>query len=197
MTISLEGMHQTFWPRCTAFSETGKRESEILWWARNPFLLITCSQSTFQYSPERERSKTLSSGKGLWAPKSLFSETKPDTESCPFLNDQETVRKIKHAKEYLLKNSETPPSLKELQSLLDWMNINWRLASKKFTVTVFFGFSTRSQAGSRPRLTDTQKYQVNEVAYQFRLCKPKSFYCRLQKRNLASHPRNTWWVKVN
>ena len=46
-----------------------------------------------------------------------FSEKKANTESCPFLNNEETVRKIKHAKEYILKHMDNPPGLKALAKL--------------------------------------------------------------------------------
>ena len=46
-----------------------------------------------------------------------FSNRQPDMESCPFLNDEAIVRKIKHAKEYLLKNMDAGITLKELSKV--------------------------------------------------------------------------------
>jgi AraC-like DNA-binding protein len=104
-----------------------------------------------------------------------FSERKPNTESCPFLNDQETVRKIKHAKEHLLKNQDAPPSLKELAKYAG-------LNEYQLYGNSVFGYLLDHKLDHARVLLDTMKYQVNEVAYQLGYTNPSHFIAAFKKK---------------
>ena len=111
-----------------------------------------------------------------------FSDRKPDTESCPFLNDQETVRKIKHAKEFLLKNMETPPGLKELAKTAGLNEYQLKVGFKQIYGNTVYGFLNEHKLDNARVLLDTRKYQVNEVAYQIGYTNPSHFIAAFRKK---------------
>lgn len=111
-----------------------------------------------------------------------FSTKKPNTESCPFLNDEETVRKIKHAKEYLLKNMETPPTLKELAKTAGLNEYQLKVGFKEIYGNTVFGFLLDHKLDHSRVLLDTHRYQVNEVAYQIGYTNPSHFIAAFRKK---------------
>jgi AraC-like DNA-binding protein len=111
-----------------------------------------------------------------------FSDRKPDTESCPFLNDQETVRKIKHAKEFLLKNMETPPGLKVLAKTAGLNEYQLKVGFKQIYGNTVYGFLNEHKLDNARVLLDTRKYQVNEVAYQIGYTNPSHFIAAFRKK---------------
>jgi AraC-like DNA-binding protein len=111
-----------------------------------------------------------------------FSDRKPDTESCPFLNDQETVRKIKHAKEFLLKNIDTPPGLKELAKAAGLNEYQLKVGFKQIYGNTVYGFLNEHKLDNARVLLDTRKYQVNEVAYQIGYTNPSHFIAAFRKK---------------
>jgi len=111
-----------------------------------------------------------------------FSDRKPDTESCPFLNDQEVVRKIKHAKEFLLKHMEAPPGLKELAKTAGLNEYQLKVGFKQIYGNTVYGFLNEHKLDNARVLLDTRKYQVNEVAYQIGYTNPSHFIAAFRKK---------------
>jgi AraC-like DNA-binding protein len=111
-----------------------------------------------------------------------FSDKKPDTESCPFLNDQETVRKIKHAKEYLLKHMETPPGLKELAKIAGLNEYQLKVGFKEIYGNTVFGYLLDHKLDHARVLLDSSRFQVNEVAYQIGYANPSHFIAAFKKK---------------
>jgi AraC-like DNA-binding protein len=111
-----------------------------------------------------------------------FSETKPDRESCPFLNDEETVRKIKHAKEHLLKNLNDPPGLKELARLSGLNEYQLKVGFKEIYGNTVFGYLLDHKLDHARTTLDTGKFQVNEVAFQIGYSNPSHFIAAFKKK---------------
>jgi AraC-like DNA-binding protein len=111
-----------------------------------------------------------------------FSTKKPNTESCPFLNDQETVRKIKHAKEYLLKNLESPPSLKELAKFAGLNEYQLKVGFKEIYGNTVYGYLLDHKLDHSRALLDSNKFQVNEVAYEIGYTNPSHFIAAFRKK---------------
>lgn len=111
-----------------------------------------------------------------------FSETKPDRESCPFLNDEETVRKIKHAKEHILKNAAAPPGLRELARLCGLNEYQLKVGFKEIYGNTVFGYLLDHKLDHSRTLLDTGKYQVNEVAFEIGYANPSHFIAAFKKR---------------
>lgn len=182
LTISLENLHELFLHDTLPFlkPETINRkfydEREI-----PASLMVVLNQlSTVNLSEAAE--KLYYQGKVLELLSLYFSERKADTESCPFLNDEETVRKIKHAKEFLLKNSDSPPSLKELAKMAGLNEYQLKVGFKQIYGNTVFGFLLDHKLDNAQLLLDTGKYKVNEVAYQIGYTNPSHFIAAFKKK---------------
>jgi AraC-like DNA-binding protein len=111
-----------------------------------------------------------------------FSTKEPNTESCPFLKDEETLRKIKHAKEFLLKKLESPPTLKELAKIVGLNEYQLKVGFKEIYGNTVYGFLLDHRLDHARALLDTNRFQVNEVAYQIGYTNPSHFIAAFKKK---------------
>lgn len=111
-----------------------------------------------------------------------FSTKRPNTESCPFLNDQETVRKLKHAKEHLLKNLESPPSLKELAKFAGLNEYQLKVGFKEIYGNTVYGYLLDHKLDHSRALLDKGQFLVNEVAYQIGYTNPSHYIAAFRKK---------------
>ena len=111
-----------------------------------------------------------------------FSEKKTNTESCPFLNDQQTVRKIKNAKEHLLQHLMSPPSLKDLARLAGLNEYQLKAGFKEIYGNTVFGYLLDHKLDNARVLLDSKKYHVAEVAYQTGYTNPSHFIAAFRKK---------------
>jgi AraC-like DNA-binding protein len=125
-----------------------------------------------------------------------FSEKKPNTETCPFLNDEETVRKIKNAKEYLLKNMDAPPSLKMLAKTVALNEYQLKAGFKEIYGNTVYGYLLDHKLDHARVLLDTGKYKVNEVAFQIGYTNPSHFIAAFRKK-FGITPKKYLMQKVN
>ena len=182
MTISLEGMHKLFVNDSLPFLK-GEGINQKFYDEREipPHLLLVLNQ-LFTTQLSESASRLFYQGKAYEILSLYFSERKPNTESCPFLNDQETVRKIKHAKEHLLKNQEAPPSLKELAKFAGLNEYQLKAGFKEIYGNSVFGYLLDHKLDHARVLLDTQKHKVNEVAYQLGYTNPSHFIAAFKKK---------------
>ena len=182
LNISLQSLHQLFIHEPLPFlkPENLNRkfydEKDIpsyLHLVLNQLFTVHLSESTAQLYYQAK----------VWEILSLyFSTQKPNTESCPFLNDEETVRKIKHAKEYLLKNIDHPPSLKELSKTAGLNEYQLKVGFKEIYGNTVFGYLLNHRLDHARVLLDSAKFQVNEVAYQIGYSNPSHFIAAFRKK---------------
>lgn len=182
LTISLKNLHELFLHDTLPFlkPETINRkfydEREI------PASLMVVLNQLYAVNLSEAAEKLYYQGKVFELLSLYFSERKADTESCPFLNDEETVRKIKRAKEFLLKNWETPPSLKELAKMAGLNEYQLKVGFKQIYGNTVFGFLLDHKLDNAQLLLDTAKYKVNEVAYQIGYTNPSHFIAAFKKK---------------
>ena len=182
LTISLEDLHQLFihepLPFLTAENINRKfyDEREI------PSHLHIVLNQLFTMKLSESAEKIYYQGKVLELLSLYFSAQKPNTESCPFLNDEETVRKIKHAKEYLLKNMDSAPSLKELAKLAGLNEYQLKAGFKEIYGNTVFGYLLDHRLDHAHALLDSRKFKVNEVAYQIGYTNPSHFIAAYRKK---------------
>jgi AraC-like DNA-binding protein len=125
-----------------------------------------------------------------------FSEKKPDTETCPFLNNEETVRKIKNAKEYLLKNMDAPPTLKMLAKTVALNEYQLKAGFKEIYGNTVYGYLLDHKLDHARVLLDSGKYKVNEVAFQIGYTNPSHFIAAFRKK-FGITPKKYLMQKVN
>lgn len=182
MTISLESLHKLFvhdaLPLLSPENSNRKfyDERDI-----PPSLLLVLNQLLSTQLSESAQ-KLFYQGKFYELLSLYFSNRLPNTETCPFLNDEETVRKIKNAKEYLLKHTEAPPSLKELAKIAGLNEYQLKVGFKEIYGNTVFGFLLDHKLDHARLLLDTAKHQVNEVAYQMGYTNPSHFIAAFKKK---------------
>jgi AraC-like DNA-binding protein len=182
MTISLESLHKLFIPDALPFL-TPENISRKFYDEREipPHLHMVLNQLFTMHLSENAE-KLYYQGKVLELLSLYFSTQKPNTESCPFLNDEEMVRKIKHAKEYLLKNMEAPPNLKELARVAGLNEYQLKVGFKEIYGNTVFGYLLDHRLDHAHVLLDSMKYKVNEVAFQIGYTNPSHFIAAFRKK---------------
>lgn len=182
LTISLESLHQLFVHEPLPFlkpeniTQKFYDEREI-----PPYLLVELNQ-LFNIQLSENASRLFYQGKILELLALYFSNKKPNTENCPFLNDQETLRKIKHAKEYLLKHLEAPPSLKALARVAGVNEYQLKAGFKEIYGNTVYGYLLDHKLDNARVLLDTKKFQVAQVAYQVGYANPSHFIAAFKKK---------------
>lgn len=111
-----------------------------------------------------------------------FSAREVDTVSCPFLNDEENVRKIKLAKEFLMKNMAQPPSIKDLAREVGLNEYRLKVGFKEVYGNTVYGYLLDHKMDHARTLLDSSKYKVNEVAYTLGYTNPSHFITAFKKK---------------
>jgi AraC-like DNA-binding protein len=181
-SITLEGLHKLFTHDALPFLKPENVKSKFYDEREIPTNLLVVLNQIFTVNLSESAEKIYYLGKVLEILGLYFSEKKPDTESCPFLNDQETVRKIKHAKEYLLKHMDAPPGLKELAKAAGLNEYQLKVGFKEIYGNTVFGYLLDHKLDHARVLLDTAKFQVNEVAYQIGYANPSHFIAAFKKK---------------
>ncbi len=111
-----------------------------------------------------------------------FSERKPDTESCPFLANEDMVRKIKHAKEQLIAHEDHPPTIKELSRIAGLNEYQLKAGFKEIYGNTVYGYLLDHKLNHARVLLDSRKYLVSQVAYQVGYANPSHFIAAFKKK---------------
>ncbi|MCU0357535.1 MAG: AraC family transcriptional regulator [Cyclobacteriaceae bacterium] len=180
--ISLENLHELFTHEPLPFLK-GENINRKFYDERDiPASLLVVLNQLFTIQLSESARNLFYHGKVFEILSLYFSEKKPDTETCPFLNDEETVRKIKHAKEYLLKNMETPPGLKALAKYAGLNEYQLKAGFKQIYGNTVFGYLLDHKMDHARILLDSGKFKVNEVAYQMGYTNPSHFIAAFRKK---------------
>lgn len=184
LSISLEGIHKLF-------IETGEEihflkpenvnrkfydERDI----SNGLKLVLNQLFTSNLSDNTKR--IYYQGKVLEILSLYFSNRQPDMESCPFLNDEAIVRKIKHAKEHLLRNIDTAPTLKELSKFAGLNEFQLKAGFKEIYGNTVHGYLLDHKIDHARVLLDTKKFKVNEVSGQIGYANTSHFIAAFKKK---------------
>jgi len=145
-----------------------------------PLRVVLNSLFTAQLTPATGR--IYYQGKVLELLGLYFSHRIPDVESCPFLNDQETVRKIRSAKEYLLSHLESPPGLKELARICGLNEYQLKAGFKEVYGNTVYGYLLDHKLDQARHLLDSGKFQVNEVSYKIGYTNTSHFIAAFRRK---------------
>jgi AraC-like DNA-binding protein len=182
LSIKLESLHKLFTQEALPFLKPENAKTKLYDEREIPASLMVVLNQIFAVNLSENAEKLYYHGKVLEILGLYFSDKKPDTEACPFLNDQETVRKIKNAKEYLLKHMDNPPGLKELAKTAGLNEYQLKVGFKEIYGNTVFGFLLDHKMDHARVLLDTSKFQVNEVAYQIGYANPSHFIAAFKKK---------------
>lgn len=182
LSILLESLHKLFSNDALPFLKPENAKTKFYDEREIPSHLYVVLNQLFTVSLSENAEKLYYQGKVFELLGLYFSERKADTESCPFLNDQETVRKIKHAKEYLLKHMETPPGLKDLAKISGLNEYQLKVGFKEIYGNTVFGYLLDHKLDHARVLLDSAQYQVSQVAYQIGYTNPSHFIAAFKKK---------------
>lgn len=182
LTISLEHLHQLFLHDTLPFLKPENINRKFYDERDIPASLMVVLNQLSMVNLSEAAEKLYYHAKVLELLSLYFSEKKAATENCPFLNDEEVIRKIKNAKEYLLKHSENPPSLKELAKLAGLNEYQLKVGFKQIYGNTVYGFLLDHKLTNAQLLLDTAKFKVNEVAYQIGYTNPSHFIAAFKKK---------------
>ncbi len=87
-----------------------------------------------------------------------------ETESCPYIANEETVSKIKHAKEIIIEEMNNPPSLPDLAKKVGLNIKKLKTYFKEFYGVPVFTFLLNYKMELAKNLLQEQKLNVNELA---------------------------------
>jgi AraC-like DNA-binding protein len=182
LTISLESLHKLFVHDSLPMLRPENVNRKFYDEREIPAHLYVVLNQLFTIQLSETSEKLFFQAKALELLSLYFSTKKPNTENCPFLNDEETVRKIKHAKEHLLKNLESPPSLKELAKFAGLNEYQLKMGFKEIYGNTVYGYLLDHKLDHSRVLLDSNKYQVNEVAYQIGYANPSHYIAAFRKK---------------
>lgn len=90
--------------------------------------------------------------------------TENDNESCPYIATEETITKIKHAKQLIIKEINNPPSLPDLAKEVGLNIKKLKTEFKEFYGMPVFTFLLNYKMELAKKLLEEQQLNVNEIA---------------------------------
>tara|TARA_B100000161_G_scaffold141126_1_gene100154 strand:+ start:926 stop:1813 length:888 start_codon:yes stop_codon:yes gene_type:complete len=88
----------------------------------------------------------------------------PNLNLCPFLSDDNNLKKIKKAKEILIERMSEPPTLEKLSNEVEISLKNLKEGFKKVYGNTVFGYLYEHKMNVASQLLTSKNYNVNEVA---------------------------------
>lgn len=106
----------------------------------------------------------------------------PSIEQCPFLIDEENVRKIRQAKEIILHRMTNPPSLENLAVEIGLSLKKLKEGFKELYGDTVYSYLLDHKMEEACRMLNTQKYNVNEVGLRLGYSTASHFIAAFKKK---------------
>ncbi len=115
---------------------------------------------------------------------SLFFNKNEDTdiEQCPFLIDEENVRKIRKAKEIILNQMTEPPTLQGLASEIGLNVKKLKEGFKQIYGETVFGYLLDYKMNEARIMLNTKQYNVNEISIKLGYSTSSHFISAFKKK---------------
>ena len=105
-----------------------------------------------------------------------------DLDQCPFLVDEENVRKIRHAKEIIIEKMSEPPTLQELSQEIDIKKKKLKEGFKQLYGDTVYGYLLEYKMTEAQRMLDSKSYNVNEVGLRLGYSTASHFIVAFKKK---------------
>lgn len=105
-----------------------------------------------------------------------------DLEQCPFLADEDNVRKIKHAKDIILERMAEPPTLQELSDEIGLSLKKLKEGFKQIYGDSVYGYLLDHKMDLARKLLESGKYNVNEIALRLGYSTASHFIASFKKK---------------
>ena len=122
---------------------------------------------------------------------SLFFNKNEDTdiEQCPFLENEENVRKIRKAKEIILNHITEPPTLQDLASEIGLNVKKLKEGFKKIYGDTVYGYLLDYKMNEARSMLNTKKYNINEISIKLGYSTSSHFIAAFKKK-FGTTPKN-------
>ena len=112
----------------------------------------------------------------------IFKKTKEiDLDQCPFLNNDENLKKIAKAKDVILKDIKNPPSLIELSKIIDLSLKNLKKGFKEIYGKPVYKYLFDFKMERAKQLLSNGNLNVNEVSYDLGYSSSSHFIAAFKK----------------
>lgn len=182
MNISIESLHNLFVHEPLPFLKPENIRQKYYDEREIPANLLVELNQLFTIQLSENANRLYYQGKILELLALYFSERKPDTENCPFLNNENIVRKIKHAKEHLLQHELDAPTLKELSKLVGLNEYQLKTGFKEIYGNTVYGYLLDHKLDHARVILDSGQFHVAQVAYQIGYTNPSHFIAAFKKK---------------
>ncbi|MCC5917027.1 MAG: helix-turn-helix transcriptional regulator [Cryomorphaceae bacterium] len=105
-----------------------------------------------------------------------------DVESCPFLQDEDSVKRLKKAKDILITNYTNPPSIAELAKKVGINDTKLKSGFKEVYGNTVFGFVLDYKLEISRGMLESRKYKINEIAFHIGYSNPSHFISSFKKK---------------
>lgn len=113
----------------------------------------------------------------------IFKKTKEiDLDQCPFLNNDENLKKIAKAKDVILKDIKNPPSLIELSKTIDLSLKNLKKGFKEIYGKPVYKYLFDFKMERAKQLLSNGNFNVNEVSYDLGYSSSSHFIAAFKKK---------------
>ncbi len=110
------------------------------------------------------------------------NDSMADSESCPFLKDEDSVKRVKKAKTILIEEFTNPPSLFELARQVGLNEFKLKTGFKEVYGNTVFGFVLDYKLETARGMLDSQQYKINEIAFHMGYSNPSHFISAFKKK---------------
>ncbi len=147
-----------------------------------PSMAVALSQ-ILQHQPNTLMSRLYLKGKVYELLSLYFNPTEAtDVAECPFLVDEENVRKIRNAKKIVLERMTNPPSLQELADEIGLSLKKLKEGFKQLYGSAVYQFVLDHKMNHAQQLLSSGSYNVNEVALQLGYSNSSHFIDAFKKK---------------
>ena len=108
--------------------------------------------------------------------------TNTDLEQCPFLVDEENVRRIRQAKEIIIERMSEPPTLIELSKEIGLSLKKLKDGFKQLYGETVYGYLLDHKMTEAQRMLDSKSYNVNEVGLRLGYSTASHFIVAFKKK---------------
>jgi len=102
-------------------------------------------------------------------------QAKEDKTSCPYIQDEDSVQKIKQAKDILIKRMKDPPVTSKLATEVGLNEHRLKEGFKSLYGSTLFQYLLDYKMNQGKSMLDTGNYKIKEVAYELGYTNPSHF----------------------
>lgn len=105
-----------------------------------------------------------------------------DSESCPFLKDEDSVKCVKKAKDILIEMYTHPPTLSQLARQVGLNEFKLKTGFKDVYGNTVFGFVLDYKLETARGMLDSHQHKINEIAFHIGYSNPSHFISAFKKK---------------